>query len=55
VKQDITWADGPLCDFAPWVGVSRSCRGILHHFSSSPYASLESKSILDDPFGSLDP
>jgi hypothetical protein len=58
VKQDITWADGPLCDYAP---VGGSCpdpaEGILHHFGFlyDHYASLESKSILDDPTGSIDP
>jgi hypothetical protein len=51
VKQDIGWADGPNCDYAP---IGGSCpdpaEGILHHFAFvyDHYVSLESKSILDD-------
>jgi hypothetical protein len=58
VKQDIAWADGPLCDYAPAGGACPDpAEGILHHFAFlyDHYASLESKSILDDPFGSIDP
>ncbi len=58
VKQDITWAEGPLCDYAPaGGGCPDPAEGILHHFQFlyDHYASLESKSILDDPFGSIDP
>jgi uncharacterized protein YjdB len=55
--EDIRWADGPLCDYAP---DSAACpdpaEGILHHFSFlyDHYANHEQKSILNDPFGSLD-
>ncbi len=58
LKQDLAWADGPNCDYAPAGG---SCpdpaEGILHHFGFlyNHYESLESKSILDDPFGPIDP
>ena len=58
VKQDIAWADGPLCDYAPVGGACPDpAEGILHHFGFvyDHYASLESKSILDDPLGPLDP
>lgn len=58
VKQDIGWADGPKCDYGtPAGGCPDPAEGILHHFGFlyDHYASLESKSILDDPFGSLDP
>jgi hypothetical protein len=58
VKQDITWADGPLCDYAPPGGACPDpAEGILHHFGwlYDHYASLETKSILDDPLGPLDP
>jgi hypothetical protein len=58
VKQDIAWADGPLCDYAPaGGGCPDPAEGILHHFGFlyDHYAALESKSILDDPFGSIDP
>jgi hypothetical protein len=56
--QDIRWADGPRCDFAP---VSATCpdpaEGILHHFSFlyDHYNANESKSILDDPNAAPDP
>jgi uncharacterized protein YjdB len=56
--EDIRWADGPLCDYAVESG---SCpdpaEGILHHFSFlyAHYDASETKSILDDPFGSVDP
>jgi uncharacterized protein YjdB len=56
--DDIRWADGPLCDYAP---DSSECpdpaEGILHHFSFlyNHYEALEQKSILDDPFASVDP
>lgn len=55
--EDVAWADGPLCDYAQQ---SSTCpdpaEGILHHFSFlyDHYASSETKSILDDPFGPLD-
>jgi hypothetical protein len=58
VKQDLGWADGPNCDYAP---ASGSCpdpaEGILHHFGFlyEHYEASESKSILDDPFGTVDP
>lgn len=58
VKQDIAWADGPLCDYAPPSGgCVDPAEGILHHFGFlyDHYAALEAKSILDDPFGSIDP
>jgi len=58
LKQDIGWADGPNCDYAPvGGGCPDPAEGILHHFGFlyDHYASLESKSILDDPFGSIDP
>lgn len=58
VKQDIGWADGPNCDYAPAGGACPDpAEGILHHFGFlyDHYAALESKSILDDPFGSIDP
>jgi hypothetical protein len=57
-KQDLGWSDGPNCDYAPVGGACPDpAEGILHHFSFvyDHYASLESKSILDDPFGSIDP
>jgi hypothetical protein len=57
-KQDIGWADGPNCDYAPVGGACPDpAEGILHHFGFlyDHYASLETKSILDDPFGALDP
>lgn len=50
-KQDIAWADGPQCDYAP---ASGSCpdpaEGILHHFGFlyQHYQSPETKSILDN-------
>ena len=50
VKQDIGWADGPQCDYAPpGGGCPDPAEGILHHFGwlYTHYASLESKSILD--------
>jgi len=50
VKQDIAWADGPQCDYAPAGGACPDpAEGILHHFGwlYTHYASLESKSILD--------
>jgi hypothetical protein len=56
--DDIAWADGPRCDYAP---VSGGCpnpvEGILHHFNFlyEHYNSNESKSILDDPGGPVDP
>jgi hypothetical protein len=58
VKQDLGWADGPNCDYAPvGGGCSDPAEGILHHFGFlyDHYASLEFKSILDDPFGAIDP
>jgi hypothetical protein len=58
VKQDIAWADGPLCDYAPPGGACADpAEGILHHmgFLYDHYSALESKSILDDPTGPLDP
>jgi len=58
IKQDIGWADGPHCDYAPAGGACPDpAEGILHHFGFlyDHYASLESKSILDDPFGAIDP
>ena len=58
LKQDIGWADGPNCDYAPvGGGCIDPAEGILHHFGFlyDHYASLETKSILDDPFGSIDP
>ena len=57
VKQDIGWADGPQCDYAPPSGACPDpAEGILHHFGFlyNHYASPETKSILDDPFGALD-
>lgn len=57
-KQDIGWSDGPNCDYAPAGGACPDpAEGILHHFGFlyDHYSSLESKSILDDPFGSIDP
>jgi hypothetical protein len=56
-KQDLGWADGPACDYAPvGGGCPDPAEGILHHFGFlyDHYEALESKSILDDPFGSLD-
>jgi Bacterial Ig-like domain (group 2) len=56
--DDIGWADGPLCDYAP---ESATCpdpaEGILHHFGFlyDHYDALETKSILDDPTGVEDP
>lgn len=56
--DDIDWGDGPICDYAT---VSALCpdpaEGILHHFAFlyNHYAASETKSILDDPFGSIDP
>ncbi len=56
--DDIGWADGPLCDYAP---ESATCpdpaEGILHHFGFlyDHYDALETKSILDDPNGVEDP
>lgn len=58
VKQDIAWADGPNCDYAPvGGGCADPAEGILHHFGFlyNHYGSLEFKSILDDPFGPIDP
>jgi len=58
VKQDLTWADGPLCDYAPvGGGCPDPAEGILHHFGFlyDHYASLEAKSILDDPAAPPDP
>lgn len=58
IKQDIGWADGPLCDYAPaGGGCPDPAEGILHHFGFlyNHYSALETKSILDDPFGSIDP
>ena len=57
-KQDIGWADGPKCDYgSPAGGCPDPAEGILHHFGFlyDHYAALESKSILDDSFGSPDP
>jgi hypothetical protein len=57
-KQDITWADGPLCDYAPFGGTCADpAEGILHHFGFlyDHYEALETKSILDDSQGPLDP
>ena len=57
IKQDIVWADGPNCDYGrPATGCPDPAEGILHHFGFmyQHYASLESKSILDDPFGNID-
>ena len=57
VKQDLGWADGPQCDYAPvGGGCPDPAEGILHHFGFlyDHYEKLESKSILDDPFGPLD-
>jgi len=57
VKQDLGWADGPRCDYAPPGGACPDpAEGILHHFGwlYDHYAALDSKSILDDPFGPLD-
>jgi hypothetical protein len=57
-KQDIGWADGPNCDYAPASGACPDpAEGILHHFGFlyNHYESLESKSILDDPLGAIDP
>lgn len=56
-KQDLGWADGPACDYAPvGGGCPDPAEGILHHFGFlyDHYASLEAKSILDDPSGPLD-
>jgi hypothetical protein len=56
-KQDLGWSDGPNCDYAPvGGGCPDPAEGILHHFGFlyNHYAALESKSILDDPFGALD-
>lgn len=50
VKQDLGWADGPQCDYAPvGGGCPDPAEGILHHFGFlyDHYAGLESKSILD--------
>jgi hypothetical protein len=50
VKQDLGWADGPQCDYAPvGGGCPDPAEGILHHygFLYDHYAALESKSILD--------
>ena len=58
VKQDLGWADGPLCDYAPvGGGCPDPAEGILHHFGFlyDHYAALDTKSILDDPFGPIDP
>jgi hypothetical protein len=55
---DVRWLEGPLCDYAP---ISTTCpdpaEGILHHFSFlyDHYNALESKSILDNPDGPIDP
>jgi hypothetical protein len=57
-KQDIGWAEGPNCDYAPAGGACPDpAEGILHHygFLYDHYAALESKSILDDPGGETDP
>jgi len=57
-KQDITWSDGPKCDYASAGG---SCpdpaEGILHHFGFvyDHYVATETKSILDDPSATFDP
>jgi len=56
--QDIRWDEGPMCDYAPDSGACPDpAEGILHHFSFlyDHYAASETKSILDDPFGSIDP
>lgn len=56
-KQDIAWADGPLCDYAPFGGACPDpAEGILHHFGFlyDHYAALETKSILDDSQAGLD-
>jgi hypothetical protein len=58
VKQDIGWGEGPNCDYAPaGGGCPDPAEGILHHFGFlyDHYESLESKSILDDPSGPIDP
>jgi hypothetical protein len=50
-KQDIVWADGPQCDYAPASGACPDpAEGILHHFGFlyQHYASMETKSILDN-------
>lgn len=50
--EDITWSDGPRCDYA---NLSPACpdpvEGIGHHFHFlyQHYSQSESKSILDDP------
>jgi hypothetical protein len=57
-KQDIGWLDGPKCDYGtPAGGCPDPAEGILHHFGFlyDHYASLETKSILDDSFGASDP
>jgi hypothetical protein len=49
-KQDIGWADGPHCDYAPVGGACPDpAEGILHHFGFlyDHYTSPETKSILD--------
>ena len=51
VKQDLGWADGPLCDYAPPGGACPDpAEGILHHFGwlYDHYAALDAKSILDN-------
>ena len=51
VKQDLGWADGPRCDYAPPGGACPDpAEGILHHFGwmYEHYAALDAKSILDN-------
>ena len=50
-KQDISWADGPRCDYAEPSGACPDpAEGILHHFGFlyNYYAALEAKSVIDD-------
>jgi hypothetical protein len=50
-KQDIGWADGPACDYAPAGGACPDpAEGILHHygFLYQHYASPETKSVIDN-------
>ncbi len=57
-RDDITWEDGPRCDYA---AESPACpdpaEGILHHFAFlyDHYSESEQKSILDTPGGGVDP
>ncbi|HEX9564996.1 MAG TPA: Ig-like domain-containing protein [Gemmatimonadaceae bacterium] len=56
--QDIGWDEGPHCDYAPESGACPDpAEAILHHFSFlySHYAASETKSILNDPSGAVDP